>query len=514
MVKVNNLETGKVELEFTVDKESFNRAYNAEYKKQVASINMPGFRKGKVPRSVLEKMYGKGVFLDKVANDFISEEYEATLKEHEFKIISNPEMNIDTENENCVVITVGFYVYPEVTVKEYKGIKVTRTVDEVTDEAVDADISRAQQRNARTIEITDRAAEMNDIVNIDYEGSVDGVLFDGGAAQGHDLKLGSGAFIPGFEDQIVGHKIGEEFNVEVTFPEEYHASDLAGKAAVFATKLNTIKHEELPELDDEFAKDVSEFATFAEYKADVKAKLTERNERIADGKVNEQLMQKLSESLECVVPVVMVEREAENMVRDYDTRLRMQGLDLDTYFKYTGQSLDTLRAQFMPDAEKQVKTRLALEKIAELEEITVTDEEISEEYEKLSQAYGVELDRVKELVEDSAIADDIKVNKAYELVRAEAKITKKKAAAKKTEAKAEDAEAEEKPAAKKTTAKKTTTKKATESADAEKKPAAKKTVAKKTEAKSEGAEEKPAAKKTTAKKTTAKKAADKNTEDK
>ncbi|MBR6513981.1 MAG: trigger factor [Clostridia bacterium] len=459
MVKVNNIETNKVELEFTIDKESFDKACNAAYKKQVGKIQIPGFRKGKAPKAMIEKMYGAGVFYEDALNDLLPDAVEAAVKEADIKVVSAPEYDIDTIDENGVVVKAKFFVYPAVELKEYKGLKAERNVKSVTATEVNEEIKRVQQRNARTIDVTDRAAKKNDTVNIDYAGSVDGVLFEGGSAQGHDLKLGSGQFIPGFEDQIIGHKIGEEFDVEVTFPEEYHAADLAGKAAVFATKINAIKYEELPKLDDEFAKDVSEFDTLAEYKADVKAKLTERNEKAADAEVNELLMEALRANLECEVPAPMVEREAENMVRDYDTRLRMQGLDLATYFKYTGQTLETLRAQFMPEAEKQVKTRLALEKIAQTEALEASEDEINEEYKKLSEAYGVEVDRVKELVDDSAIAEDIKVNKAFELVRAEAKITKKKAA-KKTEAKAEGEETaeEEKPAAKKTTAKKTTKK--------------------------------------------------------
>ena len=440
MVKVNNIETNKVELEFTIDKESFDKACDAAYKKQVGKIQIPGFRKGKAPKSMIEKMYGTGVFYEDALNDLLPEATEAAVKEADIKVVSAPEYDIDTIDENGVVVKAKFFVYPTVEVKEYKGLKAEVSVKNIVAADVNEELKRVQQRNARTIEVTDRAAKKNDTVNIDYAGSVDGVLFEGGSAQGHDLKLGSGAFIPGFEDQIIGHKIGEEFNVEVTFPTEYHAADLAGKAAVFATKLNSIKVEELPKLDDEFAKDVSEFDTLAEYKADVKAKLTERNDKAADAEANELLMDALRANLECEVPAPMVEREAENMVRDYDTRLRMQGLDLNTYFKYTGMNLESLRTQFMPEAEKQVKTRLALEKIVELENLTATEEEIGEEFDKLSKAYGVEVERVRELVEDSAVADDIKVNKAFELVRAEAKITKKKVAATK---KATDKDTEE-----------------------------------------------------------------------
>ncbi len=441
-VKVNNLETNRVELEFSVDKATFDKACNDAYKKNVGKIQIPGFRKGKAPRAMIEKMYGKGVFYEDALNAILPDATEAAVKEAGIKVVSAPEYDIDEIDENGVVVKAKFYVYPTIEVKEYKGLKAERNVKNATVADANEEIKRVQQRNARTIDVTDRAAKKNDTVTIDYAGSVDGVLFEGGSAEGHNLKLGSGQFIPGFEDQIIGHKIGDEFDVEVTFPEEYHAEDLAGKPAVFKTKLHAIKYEELPKLDDEFAKDVSEFDTLAEYKADVKAKIQERNEKAADAEVNEALMEALMASVEGEIPEVMIEREAENMVRDYDTRLRMQGLDLATYFKYTGQNLETLREQFKPQAEKQVKSRLALEKVAELEKIEATAEEIEEEYSKLSQAYGVEVDRCKELVDAESVGQDIAVNKAFEFVRDNAVITKKKAAAKKKTAEKAETETE------------------------------------------------------------------------
>ena len=277
------------------------------------------------------------------------------------------------------------------------------------------------------VEVTDRASAMGDVVNFDYEGFVDGVAFDGGKAEGHDLKLGSGQFIPGFEDQLVERNIGDEFDVNVTFPEEYHASELAGKPAVFKCKLNGIKFNELPELDDEFARDVSEFDTLDEYKADIKAKLEERNNKAADADVEEQLIKALNEKLEAEIPEAMYEAETENFVRDYDTRLRMQGLDLATYFKYTGLDLDTIRKQMRPDAERQVKTRLALEKIAELEAIEISEEEIEAEFGRLAEAYGMEADKVKEAVATEALVADLKVKKAVDLVKESAKIVDAKA---------------------------------------------------------------------------------------
>ncbi len=338
------------------------------------------------------------------------------------------------------------------------------------------------------IDVTDRAAALEDTVDINYEGSVDGVPFEGGKADGHSLTLGSGQFIPGFEDQIVGHNIGDEFDVNVTFPEKYHAEELAGKAAVFKVKLNGIKFNEKPALDDDFAKDVSEFDTLAEYKADIRAKLEENNKKSADAAVDEQLVAAVVEKLEGDIPEVMYDAECENMVRDFDTRLRMQGMDLKTYFKYTGMDLDGLREQSRPQAERQVKTRLALETIAANEKIEASDDEIEEEFKRLSEAYGMEVDQIKAQIAPEALAEDIKVRKAVEFIRDNAKIT--------------DAapEAEKKPA-KKTAAKKTAAKKD----DSAEKPVAKKTAAKKTSAKKDDSAEKPAAKKTAAKKTAAKK---------
>ncbi|MBR5515845.1 MAG: trigger factor [Clostridia bacterium] len=461
-VKVNNLETNRVELEFSVDKATFDKACSDAYKKNVKSINIPGFRKGKAPRSVIEKMYGKGVFYEDALNAILPEATEAAVKEAAIKPVSAPEYDVDKIDEEGVVVKAKFYVYPTVEVKEYKGIKVERNVKNVTATEVNEEIKRVQQRNARTIEVTDRAAKKDDTVTIDYEGFVDGVAFEGGKGEGHPLKLGSGQFIPGFEDQIIGHKIGDEFDVEVTFPEEYHAEDLKGKPAVFKTKIHAIKYEELPKLDDEFAKDVSEFDTLAEYKADVKAKLVERNEKAADAEVENALVEALVNNLEGEVPEVMIANEAENMVRDYDYRLRSQGLDLNTYFQYTGQNLDTLREQFKPQAQRQVKSRLALEKIAEVEAIKATDEEVEEEYNKLATMYGLELDKVKELVDADSVSGDIAIRKTVDFVKSNASITAKKKTTKKAAEKAEgEATEEKKPAAKKTTAKKSCAKKTT-----------------------------------------------------
>ena len=354
---------------------------------------------------------------------------------------------------------VGF-VKPEVTIDGYKGIAVEKKVAEVTDAEVDGEVENARKRNARTIEITDRAAAMGDIANINYEGFVDGVAFDGGKGEGHDLTLGSGQFIPGFEEQIAGKTIGEEFDVNVTFPEEYHAAELAGKAATFKTKLNSLKVEELPALDDEFAKDVSEFDTLDEYKADIKSKMVKRNEDKAEADVENALAEALMEKLVAEIPEVMFEIETENYVRDYDSRLRQSGLDLNTYMKYTGLTLEALREQMRPQAERQVKVRLALEKIASLEALTVSEDETNEEYQRISNAYSVPVDQVKAMIAAEDLNADLLVGKALKLVRENAKVgapKAKKASTKKAASKAEDAE--EAPKAKKTTTKKTTTKK-------------------------------------------------------
>ena len=417
------IEKNLYELTFDVDRATFDAAVDKAYRRSAKNINIPGFRRGKAPRSIIEKMYGKGVFYEDAINDIIPAAYTEAAKESALEIVSQPEFDVETIDDNGVVLKAKVYVKPEVKIENYLGIEATRTLAPTTDADVDAEIEKVRARNSRMIDVTDRAAQTDDIANIDYEGSVDGVPFDGGKAEGHDLKLGSGQFIPGFEDQIVGHAIGDAFDVNVTFPTEYHAEELAGKAAVFKVKLNALKVNELPELDDEFVRDVSEFDTLDEYKADIKAKLEEKNAKMADNAVEDQLLEALMGKLEAEIPEAMFETETENFVRDYDNRLRMQGLDLATYFKYTGMNLDMMRQQLRPQAEKQVKTRLALEKIAELENIAVSDEEIEAEYGRIAEAYGMEIEKVKETVDAESIAADMKVKKAVDLVKEKAVVT-------------------------------------------------------------------------------------------
>ena len=473
--KVEKKETNVYVIEFQIEKADFDAANDKAFKKNAKNINIAGFRKGKAPRHLIEKMYGKGVFYEEAINECLPSAFEAAAKESGLDIIGQPEFDVVSIDDNGVAMTATVTTKPEAKIDGYKGIKVTKDVKNVTATDVKKEIETVRERNSREIEVTDRAAKKDDIANIDFEGFVDGVAFEGGKAEGHNLKIGSGAFIPGFEEQIIGKKIGEEFDVNVEFPAEYHAEELAGKPAVFKVKLNGLKVTELPALDDEFAKDVSEFDTFDEYKADVKAKLTEKNEKEAELAVDDQLYEAVLGLLESEIPEVMYEIETENFVRDYDNRLRMQGLDLNTYFKYTGQTLDDLRTQMRPQAEKQVKMRLALETIAKLENLSATDAEIDEEYVRIAESYGMEADKVKELIAKEDLNADLSVKKAFDLVKENAVITKKaaeKKAAEKTE------ESEEKPAAKKTCAKKTTAKAEGETA---KKPAAKKSTAKKAE---------------------------------
>ena len=408
---------------FTVDRPVFDKAVDKVYRRQVKNITIPGFRKGKAPRAIIEKMYGKEVFFEDAVNDCIPDAWEGLAGEITETVVSRPEFDVVTIDENGVELSATYFVKPDVEISDYIGIPVNRPVVKVTDEEVDEEIKRVQTRNSRMIEVSDRPAQNEDLVNIDFEGFVDGVAFDGGKADGHQLKLGSGQFIPGFEDQVIGHSVGEEFDVNVTFPADYQTENLAGKDAVFKCKLNGIKYTELPAVDDEFARDVSEFDTLDEYKADIRKNLEEQHKKQADGKVDDELIDALISKLEADIPECMFENETENQVRDYDNRLRMNGLDLKTYFQYTGLDLDGLRKQMRPGAEKQVKTRLALEKIAEKENLSVTDEEVEAEYARLGEQFGMEPDKVKEAVERPAIEADLKVKAAIDLVREKAAVT-------------------------------------------------------------------------------------------
>ena len=450
LVKCEKAEKSTYKLEFSVEKSVFDAACEKVYRKQVKKINVPGFRAGKAPKAIIEKMYGKGVFYEDAINDLIPENYSAALKEAGIEAVGQPEIDIVSIDENGLVLSAVVPVKPECKIDGYKGLEIVKTVAPVTDEEVENEINTVRERNSREIEVEDNApAAMGDVAKINYEGFCDGVAFEGGKGEDYPLKLGSGNFIPGFEEQVAGHSVGEEFDVNVTFPTEYHAEDLAGKAAVFKCKINALTKVELPALDDDFAKDVSEFDTIDEYKADLKAKIEKRHETTADAEFEEKLVDALIEKLEGEIPEAMFEAETENFVRDYDNRLRQSGLDLKTYFQYTGLTLETLREQMRPQAEKQVKARLALEAIAAAEQIEVTEEELAAEYDLIANTYKIEADKVRDLVDEAMVKADVSVRKAMQVVKDNVKAPKKATKPRKkkvAEPAAEEAPAEATPA--------------------------------------------------------------------
>ena len=404
-------------IEFSIDKETYAKAELEAYKKNVKSINVPGFRKGKAPMHVIKTFYGKEVFFEDAINACIPEAFEAAITEAGYDIVGNPKFDLVSMEGDIVLKAEGF-VKPEVTIENYKGIEAKKKAVRITKEAIEQEIDKIRDRNARFVQESDEAIKDGDTITLDFEGFVDGVAFDGGKGENYELKIGSGSFIPGFEAQIVGHKIGEDFDVNVTFPEDYSAKDLAGKAATFKCTVKSLK--QLPELDDEFVKDVSEFDTVDEYKADVKSKLSERAKAEAEREWENALAEKLMDLLVAEIPEPMFEAETENYLRDYDTRLRSSGLDLKTYMQYTGMTLDAIRAQLRPQAEKQVKIRLALEKIAVLENVDATEDEINDEYSRIAATYSVELDEVKKMIAAEDIKADLLTAKAMEIVKSNA----------------------------------------------------------------------------------------------
>ena len=440
VLKVGDAEKNVKELEIQIDRAEFDAAVDAAFKKNAGKMNVPGFRKGKAPRAIIEKMYGKGVFYEDALNEVVPKAYSDALTETALEVVSAPEYDVKSLDDDGVVITVKVFVKPECTLKAYKGLKAEKENVTVGDEAVDHEIQTVRERNAREVDVTDRPAQNGDCVVFDFEGFADGKAFEGGKAEKYHLKLGSGQFIPGFEEQICGHNIGDEFDVEVTFPADYHETTLAGKPATFKCKLHEIKFDELPALDDEFVKDVSEFDTLDEYKADIKAKLEENAKKAQQAKIDEQLLDALCENLEAEIPEAMFETELDACLRDYENRLRYQGIDMKTFMQYTGATVDSLKAQLRPQAEKNVKIRLALEAVAKLEGLTADAEKIEAEYKKIADAYGLEIEKVKSAVNEKDIAADVVVAEALELVRANADVKTKRAAAKKQTKKAETAE--------------------------------------------------------------------------
>ncbi len=426
LIKSEKTDKGIWTLQFSVDKDTFAKAVSDSFRKNSGKITVPGFRKGKAPRAVVEKMYGKGYFYEDAFNAVLPAAYEEALKESKLDTVGQPDFDVvSVSDEDGVVFSAQVAVRPEVKIENYFGIEAEKKVAPVTDEEVDQEIKTLQERNSRETDLDEGGkAEMGDICTIDFDGSIDGVPFDGGKGSDYPLKLGSGNFIPGYEEQVAGHTLNETFDVKVSFPADYHVKELAGKPAVFKTTIHKIQHIELPALDDDFAKDFTEFDTFDEYKKDVKAKIAKRHEDEADSAFESAVLDTLIEKVEAEIPEAMYVAETENFVRDYDNRLRMQGLDLKTYFQYTGLDLDKLRAQLRPQAEKQVKLRLALEKIAELEKLEATEEDINGEIKRIADAYQMKEEDVRKAVPLDSVAEDMKVKKAMDLVKEKAVIKK------------------------------------------------------------------------------------------
>lgn len=414
----NKTDTNRVELEIEVDAAAFEAAVNKAYKKNIGKMNIPGFRKGKAPRHYVEKIYGTGVFYEDAVNDLYPGALDEAIKESGYEYVEDKiDLDVVSVGEEGLVFKAVITVKPEVEVGEYKGLKASKKVEAVTDADVDAELAKLQDRNSRLVSVEGRAAADGDTVIFDFDGSVDGVPFDGGKAEGYSLVLGSGQFIPGFEEQLAGKSVDEEFDVHVTFPEDYHEEKLAGKPAVFQCKLHEIKNKELPELNDDFAKDCSEFDTLDELKADIRQKAEEHNKTEADNAFETQLLDQLAEGLKGEIPEAMYENRVNESVRDFDYRLQSQGLNLDMYLQYTGMDMDGFRKGFREQAEKQVKIRLALEKIAALEEIQPSEEELDAEYVRLAEQYHMEADKVKAAVPAADLKHDLAVGKALDLVK-------------------------------------------------------------------------------------------------
>ena len=410
-------EANTYEVEVTVDGERFMNAVNKVYKKEVKRINVPGFRKGKAPRAIIEKMFGKDVFYEDAMQDCYPEALDAACKEADLKVVTVTGLEALDAGTDGFSFKATVIVEPEIDIKDYKGVEVEKLSTEVTDELIDEEIERVRERNSRMITVEDRAAENGDTAVIDFEGFCDGVAFDGGKAEEYNLELGSGNFIPGFEEQIVGHNTGDEFTIDVKFPEEYQNEDLKGKDAQFKIKLHEIKTKELPEVDDDFVKDVSEKDTVAEYREELKEQIAKRLEGESERDLDDKLSNAIIEKIEGEIPEQMFDNEAQNMLREMDMRLRQQGMDLDTYMKYTGMDIDSVRAMYKPEAERRVKMRLALEKIAKLEDIRPTEDDINGEYEKMAEIYKMDVDKVKEIIPENSITEDLGVQLAMKLVK-------------------------------------------------------------------------------------------------
>lgn len=419
------LETNRYELEIEISKEDFSKAVDKAYRKNIKKISIPGFRRGKAPRAFVEKYYGENIFYEDAINSIYPEAVEEAVKEANLEVI-NDKVDFDIVEigkDKGLTFKVSLTVKPEVNIQNYKGIEIKAKPVEVTEEEISKELEKQRERNARFIEVTDRAAKDGDIVVIDFKGSVDGVAFDGGEGTNHSLKLGSKQFIEGFEEQIVGHKKDEDFSINVKFPEDYCAKDLAGKEAVFEIKLHEIKEKELPELDDEFVKDISEFDTLKEYKEDVKAKLLESKETESKNDIDNQIIDKVNELLEAEIPEAMFENKVNEDINDFARRLQSQGLDMKTYMQYTGLDNEKFKKEFRPMAERQVKLRLALEKISELEKLEPTAQEIENKYKEYAENYKMDVEKIRTFIPEKDIKMDLSCEKAIDFLRENAKIS-------------------------------------------------------------------------------------------
>ena len=442
-VQVEKLEKNMAKLTVEVPAEEVEKALQAAYMKEKNKISIPGFRKGKVPRAMIEKMYGAAVFYEEAANILIQDNYAAAMEESKEDIVSRPTIDIvQIESGKPFIFTAEVAVRPEVTLGKYKGVQVTKIDTTVTDEEVEAALEKEQQKNSRTVTVTDRPVANGDTAVIDFEGFVDGVAFEGGKGENHPLEIGSHSFIDTFEDQLVGHNSGDEVEVNVTFPEKYQAADLAGKPAVFKVKINEIKAKELPELNDEFASEVSEFDTLAEYKEDLRKHLEVEKENEAKRTKEDEAIKKIIDKSTMEIPEAMIETQCENMINEFAQRIAQSGLSMEQYMQFSGMTIDGLKEQVRPEAETRIKSSLVLEQIAKEENIEVSEDEINAEVEKMAAQYGMEADKLKEYLGDAekeSIKRDLSVTKAVDLImenvkeRAKAKTKKEKEAEEATE---------------------------------------------------------------------------------
>ena len=424
-LQLEKLEKNMAKLTIEVPAEEFEKAIQEAYQKDKNRITLPGFRKGKAPRKMIEKMYGAGVFYEDAANILIPRAYDEALKECEETIVSRPTIDItQIEAGKPFIFTAEVALKPEVTLGEYKGVEVPKTEIQVTDEEIQAEVDKERENNSRTIDVDDRGVEKGDLIKLDFDGSVDGVPFQGGKAEDYPLTVGSGSFIPGFEDQLIGAKIGEEMEVKVTFPEDYHAEDLKGKEAVFKCTVKAIQVKELPEADDEFAKDVSEFDTLAEYREDIKKNLTEKKEAAAKREKETAAVAKAVENAQMEIPDAMVDEQVRRMADDFTRRMESQGITMQQYMQFTGMDADKLLEQMKPEALKRIQNSLVLEAVAKAENIEISDERLDEEIAKMAESYKMEADKLKELMGDyekEQMKNDLAIQAAVDLVRDSAK---------------------------------------------------------------------------------------------